>query len=70
MAHNPPRIWMTNENYRELARAVSRKQAQWHSLDGLADKMIARAAQGKNVVLSPGTADYLARWVKDRCCSP
>lgn len=64
MAHNPPRVWMTDEQYRDVQRAVANRR-QWVSLDDLADKMLARAAQGKNVVLSPGTADWLARWIKN-----
>lgn len=65
MSHNPPRVWMSDAQHRAVERAVKRKLAQWASLDDLADKMLAHAAQGKNVVLSPGTADWLARWIKN-----
>lgn len=65
MAHNPPRVWMTDEQYRDVLRDVANRR-QWVDIDDLADKMLARATQGKNVVLSPGTADWLARWVKWR----
>ena len=56
---------MKDEDYRAVERAVRRKQAQWSTLDELADKMLARAAQGKNVVLSPGTAEVVGRALKD-----
>lgn len=65
MAHNPPREWITDEQLRAVADSV-RRQRQWVDLTDLADKMIARAAAGKRVVLSPGTADWLARWIKER----
>ena len=65
MPHNPPRIWMTDEQYRDVLRAVANRR-QWVDLDDLADKMLARAAAGRKVVLSPGTADWLARWVKGK----
>ena len=67
MSHNPPRVWFTEAHQRGVERAAKRKLAQWQSLDDLADKMLARAAQGKNVVLSPGTAEVVGRWVKARC---
>jgi hypothetical protein len=54
---------MNDAQYRDVLRAV-RNRRQWIDLDDLADKMLARAAQGKNVVLSPGTAEYVARWIK------
>ena len=64
MAHNPPRVWMTDEQYRDVLRAVANRR-QWRDLDDLADKMLARAAQGKNVVLSPGTAEFVGRAIKN-----
>ncbi|MFC3206916.1 hypothetical protein [Aquamicrobium soli] len=70
MAHNPPREWISDEQLRAVSAAASRKRAQWVDLQDLADKMLSQAAQGKRVVLSPATADYLARWVKDRMGSP
>lgn len=64
MAHNPPRVWFTEEHMRQVQRDIARCRT-WVDIDDLADKMLARAAAGKNVVLSPGTADWLARWVKE-----
>lgn len=55
---------MTDDDYRAVHRDAQRKMAQWISLDDLADKMLARAACGKRVVLSPGTAEVVARWIK------
>lgn len=55
---------MTDEQYRAVADAVRRRQ--WVSLDDLVDKMLARAAQGRRVVLSPGTAEAVGRWVKGK----
>lgn len=49
---------------RQVQRDIARCRT-WVDIDDLADKMLARAAAGKNVVLSPGTADWLARWVKE-----
>ena len=66
MAHNPPRIWMTPAQQRAVSDATRRQLARWGSLEELADKMMDQAAQGKRVVLSPATAEYLARWVKEQ----
>ena len=66
MAHNPPRVWITEAHMEDVRQAAKRKQAQWVDLDDLADKMLARAACGKNVVLSPGTAEFVARVLKGR----
>jgi hypothetical protein len=66
MAHNPPREWITNEQLRAVAADANRKLAQWHSLDDLADKMLERALAGKRVVLSPGMAEVVGRWVKGK----
>ena len=64
MAHNPPRVWFTEKDARAVRLAVARKQRQWSTLDDLADKMLARAAEGKRVVLSPGTAEVVGRALK------
>lgn len=62
MAHNPPREWFTKEHMRQVQRDVARTKRQWHSLSGLADLIASRAAaMGRNVVLSPGTAEFVAR---------
>lgn len=66
MSHNPPRVWFTDADARAVERAVARKLAQWSTIDELADKMLARAAQGKRVVLSPGTAEFVARALKKK----
>jgi len=55
---------MTPEHNKAVRMAVERKLAQWQSLDDLADKMLARALSGRQVVLSPGTAEVVARALK------
>lgn len=64
MAHNPPREWFTDADKRAVVDAVRRQQRQWHTAGELADRIAAEAAQGKRVVLSPGTADYVARMLR------
>jgi len=56
---------MTPGHDRAVRLAVARKLAQWVLLDDLADKMLALAAQGKRVVLSPGTAEVVGRVLRD-----
>jgi len=63
MSHNPPRIWFTDEHKRELVASLARRP-KWHTVEELARLIEARAAQGWNVVLTPGTADYVARMLK------
>lgn len=67
MSHNPPRVWLTDADMRRVHDDIERKQREWHSAQELADRMLARARQGRRVVLSPGTAEYLALFVKGRC---
>lgn len=57
---------MTDADYKDVQRGVARKLAQCVSIDDLADKMLARADQGKNVVLSPGTAEAVGRALKGK----
>ena len=64
MAHNPPRVWITDEDINRLHSEIKRRSYRWGSLTELADKMPARARQGKRVVLSPSTAEFMADALK------
>jgi len=66
MAHNPPRVWITGQQLRNVEASARRKRQEWHSVEDLAERMQARADAGRRVVLSPGTADFLAKWIKGK----
>jgi hypothetical protein len=74
MAHNPPRVWFTDEHARDVARSAAKELRQaaqnWRDLKDLAGYIGQLARLGEHVTLTPRTAHIVAAQLETAAAKP